>query len=211
MGRYIYKINGTAKMLCFWIFCVFLIPHIIFYYISENKKTIKEDVKCWIDCTVRESHGKVFDLCFLLTFYREYRNLFYLRIGFWGFFLKWYLRPLSSLMIETPSKMVGAGTFIQHGFATIIGAEKIGRNCWINQQVTIGFNYSKKYGFGKPTIEDNVRISCGAKVLGKITVGEGSIIGANAVVVKDVPPHSVVIPSPTMVIKEQGESVYKKL
>ena len=210
MGRNIYKINGTAKMLYFGILCVFLIPHIILYYISE-KKTIEADVERWVKCTVKESHGTVLDLCFLLTFFQEYRNLFYLRIGFWQFFLKWYIRPLSSLKIDTPSKMVSAGTFIQHGFATIIVAEKIGRNCWINQQVTIGFNYSKKYGFGIPTIEDNVRISCGAKVLGKITVGEGSIIGANAVVVKDVPPHSVVIPSPTMVIKEQGESVYKKL
>lgn len=136
--------------------------------------------------------------------------MFYLRIGLLSYFVR-YLRPLSSLYINTKSENFGAGTFIQHGFATIIVAEKIGKNCWINQQVTIGYNNSNKYGYGKPVIGDNVRVSTGAKVCGKITVGDNSTIGVNAVVVKNVPSNSVVIPSPTMVIVDNNEKTYKRL
>ena len=146
----------------------------------------------------------------LLLFMKEYRNVFYLRMGKKKLFLS-YLPPLSTLYIWTRSENFGAGTYIQHGFSTVIAAEKVGENCWINQQVTIGYNDSKKYGYGRPTIGNNVRISAGAKVCGKVTIGENSTIGVNAVVVKDVLPGSVVIPSPMMLIREEGEIVYKKL
>ena len=122
-----------------------------------------------------------------------------------------YLKPYSTLYICTPSKEFGPGVFIQHGFATVITAEHVGRNCWINQQVTIGYNDSKKYGYGKPWIGDNVRVSAGAKVVGKVKIGDGSTIGVNAVVVKDVAPNSTVVPSPMMLIRENGEKVYKQL
>lgn len=110
-----------------------------------------------------------------------------------------------------PSDKFGAGTFIQHGFSTIITAASIGENCWINKQVTIGFNNSKKYGFGQPTIGNNVRVSAGAKVVGNVTIGDNSTISVNAVVVKDVPENSTVIPSPMMLIRENNQRVYKKL
>lgn len=141
---------------------------------------------------------------------KEFRNVFYLRIGKIKYLL-YYLPPLSSLYINMRSDNFGAGTFIQHGFATIITAEHIGENCWINQQVTIGYNKSNKYGYGRPWIGDNVRVSCGAKVVGKISVGDSSVIGVNSVVVKDVPAKSTVICSPAILIKEQGVDVYKKL
>ena len=64
----------------------------------------------------------------------------------------------------------------------MIAAKYIGEDCWINQQVTIGYN-----GNGEaPVIGDNVMITCGAKVLGNINIGDNAVIGANAVVVKDV-------------------------
>lgn len=147
---------------------------------------------------------------YLLSYWIEFRNVFYLRIGVSRFLIQWYIRPLSSLFIYTPSDKFGAGTFIQHGFATVITAESVGRNCWINQQVTIGYNGSRKYGYGKPIIEDDVRVSCGAKVVGPITVGKGSTIGVNAVVVKDIPPQSVVIPSP-MMIRNGNDNTFKQL
>ncbi len=86
--------------------------------------------------------------------------------------------------------------YIQHGFATIINANSIGDNVWINQQVTVGYN-----GDYCPTIGDNVRIACGAKVLGGVTVGNNVIIAANAVVVKDVPDNCVVAGVPAKIIK----------
>ena len=86
--------------------------------------------------------------------------------------------------------------YIEHGFATIVNAERIGEYCWINQQVTIG--YTDK---GNPILEDHVAVHCGAKVLGDITMHRNSTAGAGAVVVKDVPANAVVGGIPAKVIK----------
>lgn len=104
-------------------------------------------------------------------------------------------KPMDTLYIQ--AKEIGGGLFIQHGFATMIAAESIGENCWINQQVTIGFNGHDR----SPIIGNNVMITCGAKVLGSITVGDNAVIGANAVVVKDVEAGAVMGGIPARKIK----------
>ena len=105
-------------------------------------------------------------------------------------------KPLESLYIETED--IGGGLFIQHGFSTIICAERIGENCWINQQVTIGYVETEC-----PVLEDNVIVNCGAKVLGGITMKKNSRAAAGAVVVKDVPENAIVGGVPAKVIKYQ--------
>ena len=105
-------------------------------------------------------------------------------------------KPLESLYIETED--IGGGLFIQHGFSTIICAERIGENCWINQQVTIGYVETEC-----PVLEDNVMVNCGAKVLGGITMKRNSRAAAGAVVVKDVPENAIVGGVPAKVIKYQ--------
>lgn len=208
----IYKMKvGGGKFLYFVTLSLLCVPHVVVYLVSRNKRIIQHDVIRWIDCTVKENHGYVLDLLYLLSFWKEFRNVFYLRMGFVSFFMQWYLRPLATLYINVPSVRFGAGTFIQHGFATVITAESIGKDCWINQQVTIGYNDSRKYGFGKPIIGDRVRIAAGAKVCGKIIIGDDTTIGMNAVVIKDVAPKSVVIPSPMYFIKENDVETNKKL
>lgn len=184
---------------------ILVIPHLMVYCCCKERRIIKIDVQRWasvINLSDKLGGGNfsLLKLAYLLLFLKEYRNLFYLRVGRWRWLL-YYLRPLSSLYICVKSENFGAGTFIQHGFSTIITAKRIGKNCWINQQVTIGYNNSRTLGIGQPTIGDNVRISAGTKVIGPITVGDNSIIGANAVVAKNLPRNSVAIPSPT-VIKE---------
>ena len=141
---------------------------------------------------------------------KEFRNVFYLRVGYWRLLLS-YLRPESTLHIRMKSSDFGAGTYIQHGCSTEINAAHIGKNCWINQQVTIGYNGSKSKGLGRPWIGDNVRISAGAKVCGPIHVGDNSTIGVNAAVLKDVPANTTVIPSPTMILYQDGERKNTKL
>ena len=87
--------------------------------------------------------------------------------------------------------------FIQHGFATMISAKEIGENCWINQQVTVGYKGSKI----PPVIGNNVTITCGAKVLGNIHIGDGAVIGANAVVIRDVEEGAVMAGVPARRIR----------
>ena len=128
----------------------------------------------------------------------------------WGYCLR-YLPKLSTLYINVPYGKIGGGLVIQHGFSTIITAESIGENCWINQQVTIGYNDSNTYGYGKPVIGDNVRISAGAKVIGPIEIGNNCIIGCNAVISKNLPENTVVVPSPMRIIRENGMKTSKSL
>ena len=90
---------------------------------------------------------------------------------------------------------IGGGLYIQHGFATIISAKKIGENCRIYQQVTIGYKQDSC-----PVLEDNVSVTCGAKVLGGITMHANSLAAAGAVVVKDVPEKAIVGGVPAKVI-----------
>ena len=94
---------------------------------------------------------------------------------------------------------IGEGTQLGYGGMGIVihGRTKIGRNCLIGQQVTIG---GKSRHYEVPVIGDNVYIAAGAKVLGPIRVGDGAVIGANAVVVKDVPAHCVVAGVPARII-----------
>jgi serine O-acetyltransferase len=97
--------------------------------------------------------------------------------------------------------------FIQHGFSTIIGADRIGKNFWVNQQITTGFDELGE----RPTIGDNVHICSGAKVIGAVTIGDNSIIGANAVVVKDVPPNCTVVGVPARIVRKDGVRVRETL
>ena len=99
------------------------------------------------------------------------------------------------------TKDIGRTLFIQHGFSTIVSARKIGDNCWINQQVTIGFGNSKV----PPTLGNGVRVCAGAKVIGELSVGDNAIIGANAVVTKDVGSRDVVGGVPAKRIKSNDD------
>ncbi|HXK32656.1 MAG TPA: hypothetical protein VNM91_01410 [Dehalococcoidia bacterium] len=97
---------------------------------------------------------------------------------------------------------IGPGLMIPHGNIVIDGRVRIGRDCQVNPWVTIGLSNSKKLGFSAdgPTIGDNVHIGTGAKLLGPITVGDYARIGANAVVLHDVPPNSTVVGAPARVV-----------
>lgn len=102
-----------------------------------------------------------------------------------------------------PGAVIGGGLFIDHGMGVVIGeTSEIGRNVTIYHGVTLG-GVSLKKGKRHPTIEDEVVIGAGAKILGAITIGECSRIGANAVVVEDVPRESVVVGVPGKVMHKE--------
>ena len=95
-----------------------------------------------------------------------------------------------------PGATIGEDFFIDHGMGVVIGeTAEVGRNVTLYHGVTLG-GVSLNKGKRHPTLEDNVVVGAGAKILGAITIGACSRIGANAVVVKDVPPNSVVVGVP---------------
>jgi len=99
-----------------------------------------------------------------------------------------------------PAATIGCRVFIDHGVGVVIGETAIiGDDVVIYQQVTLG-GVSTSHGKRHPTVENNVVVGAGAKVLGNITLGEGSKIGANSVVVKDVPPFATAVGIPARII-----------
>ena len=174
---------------------------------SKQRQLIEADVARW-----NEVEGINFGLFksinWYLTYRKEFRNLIQHRFKHPSGTIMSYLhlaiarvlwKPMESLYIYT--KDIGGGLYIQHGFATIISAEKIGKNCRIYQQVTVGYK-----GEFAPVLEDNVSVTCGAKVLGGLTMHVNSLAAAGAVVVKDVPENAIVAGVPAKVIAYKDES-----
>jgi serine O-acetyltransferase len=106
-----------------------------------------------------------------------------------------------------PGAKIGKGFFIDHGMGVVIGeTAEIGDNVTLYHGVTLGGTSLNK-GKRHPTLEDNVVVGAGAKILGAITIGANSRIGANAVVVRSVPPNSVVVGVPGQIVKRKEERV----
>ncbi len=95
--------------------------------------------------------------------------------------------------------VIGPGLYVPHGQVVIDGLTSLGRGVTVRPWVTIGL---KEGDFRGPTVGDNVQIGTGAKLVGPVTIGRGSLIGANAVVTKDVPPHSVAAGVPARVTRD---------
>lgn len=150
-----------------------------------------DDVDCWWHIRkLPATAGRFMRLTYLLSEWREFRNVFEMRLRQRGvsmlaralFRILWPIEP--TLHINTDD--IGPRMFVEHGFATIITAKSIGSDFWVNQQVTIGWNYDKA-----PVLGNGVRVAAGAKIIGGVTLGDNCIIGANGVVTKDVPPEEV--------------------
>jgi serine O-acetyltransferase len=105
--------------------------------------------------------------------------------------------------IEVPPRLqIGPGLVIMHTYGTVLGARLIGANFTVYHQVTLGakdidFDYNPSK---RPTIESNVIVCVGAKVLGGVTIGDDCIVGANAVVLQDVPPRSTAVGVPARIM-----------
>lgn len=164
------------------------------------KQAVDEDAAHWWKPTrpgIRAGRFAMFTV--IAGQLKEFRNLVEVRIKqnrgvFRRGLLHLFFRPLSSLYIFTVD--IGPRLFIQHGFSTVINAKSIGSDCYINQQVTIGSSWAAD----SPTLGNGVRVTAGAKVLGDIVLGDNCIVGANAVVVKDVGENLVVGGVPAKVI-----------
>lgn len=110
-----------------------------------------------------------------------------------------------------PGAVIGRRLFIDHGMGVVIGETcEIGNDVTLYQGVTLG-GTGKEGGKRHPTLHDNVLVASGAKVLGSITIGENSKVGAGSVVLKEVPPNSTVVGIPGKVVMTNGVRVKDKL
>lgn len=117
-----------------------------------------------------------------------------------------FARFLTGIEIH-PGAQIGKGFFIDHGMGVVIGETTIiGNNVTLFQGVTLG-GTGKETGKRHPTVEDNVVVGAGAKILGNIVIGANSYVGANAVIIHNVPPNSTVVGVPGHVTKQDGKRI----
>jgi serine O-acetyltransferase len=106
-----------------------------------------------------------------------------------------------------PAARIGSDFFIDHGSGVVIGeTAEVGNRCTLYQGVTLGgtgFARGKRH----PTLEDDVTVGSGAKLLGPVTVGRNAKVGANTVVIENVPPHTTVVGNPGHPVRVEGKPV----
>ena len=107
----------------------------------------------------------------------------------------------------SPRVSIGGGLFLPHTVGTVLGAAQIGENCTIMQGVTLGaddtdlnFTVAKR-----PVIGSNVLIGAGAKVIGGVMIGDPAKVGANAVVLQDVPAHALAVGVPAVIKTQKAD------
>jgi serine O-acetyltransferase len=141
-----------------------------------------------------------------LLFYRFAHWLSRKRVPFVPRALSQFARFITGIEIH-PGAMIGSGLFIDHGMGVVIGeTTEIGDNVTLFQGVTLG-GTGKQRGKRHPTIGSHVVVGAGAKVLGPITIGDYVKIGANSVVLQDVPDHSTVVGIPGRIVRIKDERV----
>ena len=138
-----------------------------------------------------------------LVLHRLSHRLWHLGLALPARLLSQLSRGLTGIEIH-PGARIGEGVFIDHGMGVVIGETSvIGNNCLLYQGVTLG-GTGKQHGKRHPTLLDNVVVGAGAKVLGAITVGSNTRIGAGSVLLRDVGPDSTVVGIPGRVIHQSG-------
>ena len=158
------------------------------------------------------------NLAHVILLYQGFHALIYFRIS--HFFYKHKCYFLARLISQTgrtftgieihPGATIGNNFFIDHGSGVVIGETAIiGDNVTIYHGVTLG-GTGKQTGKRHPTIGNHVVIGAGAKILGAITIGEHSRIGANSVVLKNMPKNATIIGIPASAVRIDGEEVCKQ-
>jgi len=142
--------------------------------------------------------------------YKAARFLWKLRVPLLPRAISQCVRFLTGIEIH-PGAAIHPGLFIDHGMGVVIGETTvIGKNVTLFQGVTLG-GTGKETGKRHPTLGDNIVVGAGAKVLGNITVGSNSYIGANAVVIKDVPANTTIVGVPGRITKQDGKRIDKNM
>lgn len=169
---------------------------------SELNSAIKNDPagrnKFLILCTYSGIHALI---------WYEVAHFFYkIKLCFFARLISQFARFLTGIEIH-PAAKIGYGLFIDHGAGVVVGeTTEIGNNVTLFQGVTLG-GTGKEKGKRHPTIKDDVVIYAGAKILGNIVIGKNAVVGAQSVVLKDVPENATVVGIPAKVVKINGVKI----
>ena len=171
--------------------------------IKRGITKVKEDIKVIYDKDPAAKNLLEVILCYpglhALIAYRFAHRLYKWHIPLIPRMISYITRIITGIEIH-PAAKIGRSFFIDHGEGVVIGeTTEIGDNVLIYQQVTLG-GTGKEQGKRHPTLGDNVIVGAGAKILGNITIGANTRIGAGSVVVEDVPENSTVVGIPGRVV-----------
>lgn len=188
------------------------------FFLLRGLKKVKQDIK-----TIKDKDPAARSVWEIVLLYPGFHALFLYRIAhkLWNWnipfiprLISQFARFLTGIEIH-PGAKIGNYFFIDHGMGVVIGETTIiGDNVLIYQGVTLG-GTGKDTGKRHPTIEDDVTIGAGAKVLGNITIGSHSNIGAGSVVIDNVPEHSTVVGIPGRIVQQkvfiQGQLLHNRI
>lgn len=173
-----------------------------------------DDIKELV-CVVRQKDPSVKSCCCLAILINTpgIHAMFFYRIAHFLYQKKWFFvarfisqmaRFLTGIEIH-PGAKIGKRFFIDHGMGVVIGeTAEIGDDVMLYHQVTLG-GTGKESGKRHPTLKNGVTVSTGAKILGAITIGENAKIGANSVVIKDVPDDATAVGIPARIVRIGGK------
>lgn len=176
---------------------ILFFPHVILFLFSRNKELVIDDL--YSRKTMQTSFATVsYDLTFQLLINKYFRTLFYFRTtSIFAKILRFFYPKHQSFTIDINTKIDG-GLHLAHPYSTILNAASIGKNVYVNHLVTVGEKNGKR-----PIIGNNVELHAGCIVIGGITIGDNAIIGAGAVVTKDVPTNSIAVGNPARIIESK--------
>jgi len=182
------------------------------------KRTIRGDIKADLNAVMKSDPAarSKFEVAMTysgfhaLVYYRFAHAYYKAGLRFLARVTSQWARFLTGVEIH-PAAVIGRGILIDHGSGVVIGeTAEVGDNVVIYQGVTLG-GTGKDKGKRHPTVGSGVMIGAGAKVLGPITIGDNSKVGAGSVVLKDVPPNSTVVGVPGRIDRRGGERVTDNL
>jgi serine O-acetyltransferase len=194
------SMNGSENMALIILAGIFIV---VFFVFSEEIRTVKERDPA---ATSALEVLLLYPGLHALVFYRISHKLWSWKVPIIPRWLSQTARLFTGVEIH-PGAQIGKSFFIDHGMGVVVGETAIvGDNVLLYQGVTLG-GTGKETGKRHPTLGNNVVVGAGAKILGNITIGDNSYIGANAVVIKDVPANSTVVGIPGRITKQDGRKI----
>lgn len=152
------------KKMMFAVGAGFCMPHVLLYLLKRNMdggRKLTMDVEEWLRVKSHADYGVVKGLVYLLLKFKEFRNLYYHRMGKLSKVMGFYMPGRNTLFLSTPSERIGGGFYIGHGWGTVVNAQAIGEHCLVAQNSTIGSKDLKT-----PVLGNGVKVWSHCVVLG---------------------------------------------